>query len=123
VTAAVGAFSTWFSIDETDVDGFRQLVSDDGASAGAVVLALAIVLAGVAVITVIGRRVVPIAIAGVGVGVATIVVGVMRRGDLRDAADRYAGLIELGPGSGIVIAGGAVATLGALIMVLTRRRR
>lgn len=123
IVAAVGTSLVWFSIGGEDFDAFASFADGDGRASGVPVVSLAAVVSGVGVITLVARRIVPIALAGFAAAAAVAVVGVLRRNDLQDSADEYAGVVELGSGPTVVIAGGIVATIGSLLVLARRTRR
>lgn len=123
IIVGVGASLTWFSLGETDFDGFSEIdPTTSDASLGVTFVTLAVIVAGLAVTTLAARRILPIAIVAVVLTAFLTVAGVGKYTDLRDDVRQFEGFGAVGLGLPVIILGAVVALVGS-ILVLARRRR
>jgi hypothetical protein len=118
VVIVIGSFLTWFTIGDTDVNGFSDLGGQD--RDGPAFVGFAVILAAFGITTLAARRLLPIAILAVVFASFALIFALADYGDVSDLEDL--GLAEAGPGLPVVVVGALIALAGGIVALARRRR-
>jgi hypothetical protein len=125
VLLIVGSFLTWFSLLDTDFNGFTGGGAEETRD-GPVFVTFGVLFIAFGVTTLLAKRVLAVAIIAVVLAAFAVMAAFVDLGDVTDAKDEFEAMgldgFETGPGLYVVVLGALLALAGSIVVLAKRRR-